>query len=112
MSPTRLTTIRDGIAPLRIYPVLVLLSFPTPGGPRRPPADRDGIPVPVLSVDGTFRCVLVEPGTRRVTFDYRPVFTYAGFGIAIAVLVVAILWAVWERRGDDLGARRRREETP
>jgi hypothetical protein len=32
MSPTRLTTIRDGIAPLRLYPVLALLSFPTPGG--------------------------------------------------------------------------------
>jgi hypothetical protein len=88
--------------------MLVLTDVMAPGWT----AQRDGTPVPVLTVDGTFRGVLVEPGTRRVTFDYRPMFTYLGFGIAIVVLIVAILSAVWIPRRNVLGARRRREGRP
>jgi hypothetical protein len=76
--------------------VLVLTDVMAPGWI----AERDGAPVPVATVDGTFRGVVVDPTTRSVVFRYVPLFTYAGFGLAIVALGLALAWALLVRRRD------------
>jgi len=63
-------------------------------------ADRDGAEVSIATVDGAFRGVAVDAGTRTVVFRYRPTFTFIGLGLAFGSLAGAALWAVWLRRRD------------
>ena len=78
--------------------VLILTDVMAPGWV----AERDGAPVPIATVDATFRGVSVGAGTRQVVFRYVPTFTYAGFGLAAIALVAAIVWAAAVRRRDTL----------
>jgi hypothetical protein len=80
--------------------ILVLTDVMAPGWI----AERDGVPVPVATVDGTFRGVAVDPSTRSVVFRYVPLFTYAGFGLAAFALVLALAWALLVRRRDAVAA--------
>jgi len=74
--------------------VLVLTDVMAPGWV----AERDGTPVPIATVDVTFRGVGVDRTTRQVVFRYVPVFTYAGFSLAAIALACAIAWALLVRR--------------
>lgn len=74
--------------------VLVLTDVMAPGWV----AERDGTPVPIATVDVTFRGVAVDQSTRRVVFRYRPTFTYLGFAIAVTSVAGSLLWAAWSRR--------------
>ena len=78
--------------------VLVLTDVMAPGWV----AERDGIEVPIATVDATFRGVSVDGSTRQVVFRYVPIFTYAGFGLAAIALACAIAWALGVRRRDML----------
>ena len=62
-------------------------------------AEVDGTPTPVIAVDGAFRGVSVDEGTAQVVFRYVPLFTYAGFIVAAAAIVVtlALAWALRRR---------------
>jgi hypothetical protein len=84
--------------------VLVLTDVMAPGWV----AERDGSPVEVATVDGTFRGVVVGPDTKRVVFRYRPPFTYIGFAIAVMALGASILWASWIRRRENIPTERDR----
>jgi hypothetical protein len=84
--------------------VLVLTDVMAPGWV----AERDGSPVEVATVDGTFRGVVVGPDTKRVVFRYRPPFTYLGFAIAVMALGASILWASWIRRRENIPTERDR----
>jgi hypothetical protein len=86
--------------------VLVLTDVAAPGWV----AERDGVQVPISTVDETFRGVAVDAGTHTVVFSYRPGFTYAGFVVAALALVVTIVAGVVVRRRD-LAATGRREDT-
>jgi hypothetical protein len=63
-------------------------------------AERDGVTVPIATVDGAFRGVSVEPGTKEVVFRYRPWFTTVGFIVAGLALLVLVAWTTWLRRRD------------
>lgn len=76
--------------------VLVLTDVMAPGWV----AERDGVAVPITTVDATFRGVAVDPATRSVVFRYVPLFTYAGFGLAGFALIGAVGWAALVRRRD------------
>ncbi|MGH2407930.1 MAG: hypothetical protein ACRDF7_07635 [Candidatus Limnocylindrales bacterium] len=52
-------------------------------------AEVDGVRAPILRVDEAFRGVLVGSGPHHVAFTYAPGFTYLGFALAAAALVVA-----------------------
>ena len=78
--------------------ILVLTDVMAPGWV----AERDGSPVDVATVDGTFRGVVVGPDTKRVVFRYRPLFTYLGFAIAVMALGASIVWAWWIRRRENM----------
>jgi hypothetical protein len=76
--------------------VLVLTDVMAPGWI----AERDGQDVPIATVDATFRGVAVDQSTHQVVFRYVPLFTYAGFVLAGAALVLAVIWALGVRRRD------------
>jgi hypothetical protein len=76
--------------------VLVLTDVMAPGWV----AERDGVPVPIATVDGAFRGVAVDPSTSRVVFRYVPTFTYLGFVVAGLSLLVGLGWALLVRRRD------------
>jgi hypothetical protein len=63
-------------------------------------AERDGLSVPIATVDGAFRGVPIETGTKEVVFRYRPWFTTVGFVMAGLAFVVLIAWSAWLRRRD------------
>ena len=76
--------------------VLVLTDVVAPGWI----ADRDGVRVPIATVDETFRGVAVDAGTHTVVFRYRPGFTYLGFIIAALALVLTGALGILVRRRD------------
>ena len=76
---------------------LVLADTYTPGWV----AEVDGTPTTVLPLDGALRGVALGPGDHRVTFSYRPVATYVGFGLAALTAVLLGIWLL-------LGSRTRR----
>jgi len=76
--------------------VLVLTDVAAPGWQ----ADRDGVRVPIATVDETFRGVAVDAGTRTVVFSYRPGFTYLGFIAAAIALVLTLVLGFLVRRRD------------
>lgn len=80
--------------------VLILTDVMAPGWV----AERDGVAVPIATVDETFRGVAVDPASRRVVFRYLPGFTYAGFGLACLAAVTLGGWAWWLRRRDGRAA--------
>jgi hypothetical protein len=63
-------------------------------------ATVDGRDVPIHRVDTALRGVVVEPGSHEVVFRYIPVFTYAGFLLALLGLVGTIVIALIIRRRD------------
>ena len=74
--------------------VLVLTDAWSPGWI----AEVDGRPAPIAQVDGAFRGVAVDAGSRRVVFRYAPGFTAVGaIGAAIG-LVLLVAWAWWVGR--------------
>ena len=76
--------------------VLILTDVMAPGWI----AERDGTTVPIATVDATFRGVAVDASTRRVVFRYAPGFTYVGFALAGAALMLSVAWALVVRRRD------------
>ena len=76
--------------------ILVLTDVMAPGWV----AERDGVEVPIATVDGAFRGVGIEPSTRRVVFRYVPGLTYVGFGLAGMGLGLLLLTAWLLRRHD------------
>jgi hypothetical protein len=82
--------------------VLVLTDVMAPGWV----AERDGTSVPIATVDGTFRGVAVTSSTHEVVFRYVPVFTYAGFALALICLLAAVGWALAVRHYDGKGRKR------
>ena len=62
-------------------------------------AEVDGTPTAVLPIDGALRGVALTPGEHRVTFSYRPVATYLGFGLAILTAMLLGVWLWLGRRG-------------
>jgi Protein of unknown function (DUF6044)/Bacterial membrane protein YfhO/Cytidylyltransferase len=68
-------------------------------------AERDGLSVPIATVDGAFRGVPIEPGTKQIVFRYRPWFTTLGFIAAGLAFVVLVAWTAWLRRRDQRTAR-------
>jgi Protein of unknown function (DUF6044) len=76
--------------------VLVLTDVMAPGWI----AERDGVAVPIATVDGAFRGVAVDGSTSNVVFRYVPSFTYLGFMVAGLSLLAALVWAWLVRRGD------------
>jgi hypothetical protein len=71
--------------------VLVLTDAWSPGWV----ADVDGRPATIAQVDGAFRGVAVDAGSRRVTFRYEPGFTAVGAIGATVGLVALLTWAWW-----------------
>jgi hypothetical protein len=63
-------------------------------------AERDGVTVPIATVDGAFRGVSIGPETKQVVFRYRPSFTMFGLVAAGLAFVVLISWTAWLRRRD------------
>ena len=56
-------------------------------------AEEDGHALPILKADGFFRAVALPAGSHRVVFRYRPMSFYAGAGISVIALLVALgLW--------------------
>ena len=79
--------------------VLVLADAWSPGWV----AEVDGRAAPIAQVDGAFRGVAVDAGSRRVVFRYAPGFTAVGaIGAALGlVLLVAWTWWIGRRRPGD-----------
>jgi hypothetical protein len=75
---------------------LVLTDVMAPGWT----AERDGQGTPIATVDGAFRGVPIEPGTKQVVFRYRPWFTTLGFFAAGLAIIVLAAWTTWLRRRD------------
>jgi hypothetical protein len=69
-------------------------------------AERDGIEVPIATVDGAFRGVAVDASTSTVVFRYVPTFTYLGFVAAGLSLLAALGWAWLVRRRDGRSTER------
>jgi hypothetical protein len=63
-------------------------------------AERDGVTVPIATVDGAFRGVPIGPDSKQVVFRYRPWFTMIGFIAAGLAFVVLVVWTAWLRRRD------------
>ena len=61
-------------------------------------AEIDGTPTTVLPLDGALRGVALGPGDHRVTFSYRPVATYLGFGLAVLTAALLGIWLLLGRR--------------
>jgi hypothetical protein len=60
-----------------------------------------GSTVPIYRVDAAYRAVSVPSGTCTVSFRYRPMFTYAGFGaagITFLALVGFVVLKLWKER--------------
>jgi hypothetical protein len=76
--------------------VLVLTDVMAPGWI----AERDGVRVPIATVDRAFRGVAVDGSTSRVVFWYRPGFTVVGF-IGAGVALLAALGLAWFVRRSD-----------
>jgi hypothetical protein len=72
-------------------------------------AERDGVTVPIATVDGAFRGVSIEPGTMQVIFRYRPWFTTVGFIVAGLAFIVLVAWTIWLRRRDRRTANQGRD---
>jgi len=69
-------------------------------------ATVDGVAMPVGPVDLAFRGVAVGAGTHRVVFQYAPIATFAGFGLAALALVASGLALAAIRRRDGGPSRR------
>ncbi len=76
--------------------VLVLTDVMAPGWI----AERDGVRVPIATVDRAFRGVAVDGSTSRVVLWYGPGFTVVGFMGAGAALLGALALAWFVRRAD------------
>jgi hypothetical protein len=63
-------------------------------------AEVDGIPVPIITTDLSFRGVVLSPGDHSVVFRYRPTPTYLGFTLAGFALVVTVALTVLIARRD------------
>ena len=69
--------------------LLVLADLDYPGWV----AEEGGRALPILRADGFFRAVALPAGSHRVVFRYRPMSFYAGAGISVIALLVALgLW--------------------
>ncbi len=69
--------------------LLVLADLDYPGWV----AEEGGRTLPILRADGFFRAVALPAGSHRVVFRYRPTSFYAGAGISVIALLVALgLW--------------------
>ncbi len=58
----------------------------------------DGNPVTLLRADYLFRAVRVPAGEHRIVLEYRPLSFWAGAGVSLISLIVAILVFVRRRR--------------
>jgi ABC-type nitrate/sulfonate/bicarbonate transport system permease component len=56
------------------------------------------MPTAILRLDGALRGVALGPGEHLVTFRYRPVPTYLGFGLAVLTAVLLGIWLLVGRR--------------
>jgi uncharacterized membrane protein YfhO len=73
--------------------LLVLADLDYPGWV----AEEGGRRLPILKADGYFRAVALPAGVHRVEFRYRPMSFYAGAGISVIALLVALgLWHAGE----------------
>jgi hypothetical protein len=73
--------------------VLVLADLDYPGWV----AEEGGRRLPILKANGYFRAVALPAGVHRVEFRYRPMSFYAGAGISVIALLVALgLWHAGE----------------
>ncbi len=57
-------------------------------------AEVNGIPKPILRVNGIFRGVVIPEGDHVVEFRYRPVALFAGGIVSIGTLAVLALWGI------------------
>jgi len=64
----------------------------------------DGREVPILLANDAFKAVVLEPGTHRVEFHFRPWRVYAGVGISLGTALLAMFFVV----GTALAERKRR----
>ncbi len=60
-------------------------------------AKVDGRAVPIYEVYGAFRGVVVEAGTHRIDFAYRPVSVYGGLALTLAGLAISAVTVVRSR---------------
>jgi hypothetical protein len=60
-------------------------------------AELDGQPVPIVPVDVALRGVALPAGDHVVTFSYRPIETYAGFGLSLLTLLALVAWLALPR---------------
>jgi hypothetical protein len=73
--------------------LLVLADLDYPGWV----AEEGGHALPILKADGFFRAVALPAGTHRVVFRYRPMTFYAGAGVSVIALLLALgLWHAGE----------------
>jgi hypothetical protein len=61
-------------------------------------ADVDRMPVPIHTVDGALRGVVVEGGGHSLSFRFRPSSVYWGAALSLAGIALAFAAAFWERR--------------
>jgi hypothetical protein len=82
--------------------MLVLTDVMAPGWV----AELDGRPVPIVTVDRTFRGVALAAGSHQVVFRYEPTFTYVGFALAALAALILAGWAAWSAWRERRSGRR------
>ncbi len=64
----------------------------------------DGRPAKILPVYGALRGVVAEAGSHEIDFRYRPISVYAGAGLLVSGLVLALVLAFFPGRRKKKGA--------
>jgi hypothetical protein len=96
-TPGSVTIVTDGEAAALL--VLADLAYPGWG------ATLDGRDVPVLTVDGLFRGVVVPAGQHVVEFRYRPTSAWVGLACTVLGLLALVPYARRRARAHASGAR-------